>query len=114
MRNKGVFLTAAVVMLLASLSPLTADSVIHRGIDTCASSASMALQPLPALELPDLAGITGVAGSVPVDVCNRPCSTCSEADTKCNWDCRCQGLCAYAFQCYAANPCASVCICSEC
>lgn len=84
---------------------------------SCTATASTALPPLPALDLPDLAGIagiTGIAGSLPVDVCNRPCTTCLEADTKCNWDCRCRGLCAYAFECDTANPCNSVCICSNC
>ena len=81
---------------------------------SCATSASTALQPLSALDLPDLAGITGIAESLPAGVCNRPCSTCSEADSKCNWDCRCRGLCAYSFQCDTANPCNSVCICIDC
>jgi hypothetical protein len=81
---------------------------------SCATSASKALQPLPAVDLPDLAEITGIAGSLPAGVCNRPCSTCLEADSKCNWDCRCRGLCAYSFQCDTANPCSSVCICIDC
>ena len=54
MRNRGILLTAVAVALLVSLSPLAADTVIHRGVDTFTTIANgktfydFAQNPIPA------------------------------------------------------------------
>jgi len=53
-RNRGILLAALAVALLAGLSPLAADTVIHRGIDTFTTTADgktfydFARNPIPA------------------------------------------------------------------
>lgn len=79
---------------------------------SCATAASPAGGPQPVLILPDLGNIEPEWASN--HLCNKPCSTCAEAELKCGWDCWCRNLCEYSFQCYAANPCASSCICTPC
>ena len=54
MRNRGILLAALAVVLLAGLSPLAADTVIHRGIDSFTTIANgktfynFATNPIPA------------------------------------------------------------------
>ena len=54
MRNRGILLAALAVLLLAGLSPLAADTVIQRGVDTFTTTANgktfynFAKNPIPA------------------------------------------------------------------